>query len=124
MRESNNIPTDLVAQRLRKEHKLIDRREELAEEFKDSSLATKRQRIAATTPSMIGQWQEVDDNMNEQQSSGIGVDQTDYQYFKEEKETGQHASSKEKILKQNLAMCQLLGLPQSYAHDENDNDST
>ena len=51
----------LVAQRLRKEHKLIDRREELAEEFKDSSLASKRRRIAAaTTNSMIGKWQEVD----------------------------------------------------------------
>ena len=46
-----------VAQRLRKEHKLIDRREELAEEFKDNSLTYKRRRIAAAgADSMIGKW--------------------------------------------------------------------
>ena len=46
-----------VAQRLRKEHKLIDRRDELNEEFKDTSKTYKRRKIEATkASSMIGQW--------------------------------------------------------------------
>ena len=49
--------------RLNKEHKTIDRREELVEEFKGESTVYKKAKIAAeTSASMIGQWQEVDEN--------------------------------------------------------------
>ena len=70
-----------VAQRLRKEHKLIDRREELAEEFKDNSLTYKRRRIAAAgADSMIGQWQVV----QEEAAGHTAAEEQGYQYYVEE----------------------------------------
>ena len=53
--------------RLTKETKAIDRRDQMAEEFKEANNNNKRARIEAQMgQSMIGQWQEIDqDNSND-----------------------------------------------------------